>query len=300
VQRRENWDWRDPDPATAPLMAPLVRTRCLSHSPQGIPSHGARSGGETSSTVGRRRKAGGLVSSPSGSDSVVSAGPAAPGLAREQSRLDEVERTAAPGRWTRQPESTPMLRPASSPPSACSLPPVGGEQCRHPGCRAPPRAQRQDGEGAGLAVGPTGSAPWLCRQRQERQFRHGKRNEGHPRPFPCRAETRPPMVICSACCPLASSSILPSPSMVAQRGAEEGVAGPRWRGDRGGRCGRRRSRLRRGSAAQWKAGRKRGGWTTHAARGRNERWRDPHTPMVPRQNHGGAEPRPATLPLESF
>jgi hypothetical protein len=47
---------------------------------------------------------------------VVNVGPAAPGLAREPSRLDEVERTAAPGRWTRRPESTPMLRPASSPP----------------------------------------------------------------------------------------------------------------------------------------------------------------------------------------
>jgi hypothetical protein len=81
--------------------------------------------------------------------------------------------------------------------------------------------------------------------------------------------------------------------MVAQRGDEEWVAGPRRRGDRGGRRGRRRSGLRRGSAAQWKAGRERerGGWATHATRGRNERWRDPHI-------HGSAaEPqRGRTMP----
>jgi hypothetical protein len=75
--------------------------------------------------------------------------------------------------------------------------------------------------------------------------------------------------------------------MVAQRGAGEWVAGSRWRRERGGRRGRRRLGLRRASTAQWKAGkeRERGGWATHAARGRNERWRDPHT-------HGSAaEPR---------
>jgi hypothetical protein len=223
------------------------------------------------------------VSSPSGSDSVVSAGPAAPGLAREQSRLDEVERTAAPGRWTGSPSQrrcfVQLLR--------LRMFPSSGGRGTVSSSRLPTSASRSATRWGRCESGSWVHRKrlWLCRQRQEHQFRHGKRNEGHPRPFPCRVETRPPMVICSACCPLASSSILPSPSMVAQRGAEEWVAGPRWRGDRGGRRGRRRSGLRRGSAAQWKAGRKRGGWTTHAARGRNERWRDPHT-------HGSAaEPR---------
>jgi hypothetical protein len=53
VERRENWDWRDPDPAAAPLMAPLVGTRCLS---QRVSHLVVLAAAETSPTVGRRHK----------------------------------------------------------------------------------------------------------------------------------------------------------------------------------------------------------------------------------------------------
>jgi hypothetical protein len=53
VERRENWDWRDPDPAAAPLMAPLVGTRCLS---QRVSHLVVLAAAETFPTVGRRRK----------------------------------------------------------------------------------------------------------------------------------------------------------------------------------------------------------------------------------------------------
>jgi hypothetical protein len=123
--------------------------------PKGVPSRGARGGGDLPHR-GTAAQAGGLVSSPSGSGSVVNVGPAAPSLAREQSRLDEVERTAAPGRWTQRPESTPMLRPASSPPHV----PSSGGRGTVSSSRSPISASR-----SATRWGRCGSGSWAHRKR---------------------------------------------------------------------------------------------------------------------------------------